>query len=179
MIKVTFEPQIKNVWLQFELWAWPLATVCLCYQFNWSLIQNVISVVVWGPGSDQPWFCHGLDPRFQQNSCKWNSFCNYVFVPKVGGTVTMFMCYWMNSENIHVLSSIHVLHNYSCLIGTLSTQLYTVGGRWWYRPRSCKVKSASSFFPVKLELVVCTDGHMSLCGQDLSYGTPFVSKLLQ
>ena len=24
-------------------------------------------------------------------------------------------------------------------------------------------------FPVKLELVVCTDGHMLLCGQDLSF----------
>ena len=39
-----------------------------------------------------------------------DSFCNYMFVPKVGGTVTMPMYYWMNSENIHVLSSIHVLY---------------------------------------------------------------------
>ena len=36
---------------------------------------------------------------------KWNSFCDCVFVPKGGGTLTIFIYYWIHSEK------------YSCTIG--------------------------------------------------------------
>ena len=63
-----------------------------------------------------------------------------MFVPKWGGSLAIFMYYWENSGNIHVLlvtSGQHLcpqhlcprVNKYSCLIGKLSKQnmyLYTV-----------------------------------------------------
>ena len=58
-----------------------------------------------------------------------------LYVPKRGGSLAIFMYYWKNSGNIHVLlvtsgqHSCPRVNKYSCLIGTLSKQnmyLYTV-----------------------------------------------------
>ena len=51
-----------------------------------------------------PWF--SVTPlakwRFAANNelgCKWNSFCDCIFVPKGSVTLAIFMYYWMDSEN--------------------------------------------------------------------------------
>ena len=67
-----------------------------------------------------PGFRVSYTPSSQESGCKWNSFCDYIFVPKEGGTVTInthvlldglwkiFMHYWLTFVNLK-----------------------------WYRPRSC------------------------------------------
>ena len=70
----------------------------------------VILVSVWidpGPGGG-PILLQGFSVtpfvqlRFLANSelgCKSNSFCDCIFVPKRGMVLTIFMYYWMESEN--------------------------------------------------------------------------------
>ena len=60
-------------------------------------------------------------------------------VPKWGGSLAIFMYYWKNSGNIHVLlvtsgqHSCPRVNKYSCLIGTFSKQNIYCGksGRWY------------------------------------------------
>ena len=53
-------------------------------------------------------------------------------MPKTGGTLVIFMYYWMNLENIHTLRVNSLLHKYSFLIGTLNThKMYSTMSLKW------------------------------------------------
>ena len=99
--------------------------------------------------------------RFLANNelgCKWYSFCDCTFVPKEGGTVAIFMYYWMDSEKYFMhcwltfrqyLCFMQVFMPYWNFDYTKAVTLYCgKSGRWC---RSCNwgnpflVKSTSNF----------------------------------
>ena len=95
----------------------------LVYAINsveFDLEYVISSVAVWihpGLGTGPPPFTRVLPPWFRSFWFQQNmTFHNYMFVPKRGGTLAIFMYYyWMNSENIHVLwvNLCAFLHKYS------------------------------------------------------------------
>ena len=86
----------------------PLASHCKKLEVDLTQ-ENVISVALWvhlGPGSGPPPVAMVKGYTLSQSRILakhelGNSFCNWIFCQKGGGTLPIFIYYWMNSENIH------------------------------------------------------------------------------